>query len=131
MNSNTCSVLFIIFYAALKTVFPSVVKETFTKQSVVEQHNGISYKRVRSSYFGQVPLNLVHCAFACMGEYSCKSVHIDGEACVFGVDDVTAFEAGELVTPDPRQALRVQGGILCIVLYFFSNYSYSLEFIFL
>ena len=34
---------------------------------------------------------------------------MDGEACVFGVDDVTAFEEGELVTPDPNQVLRVKG----------------------
>ena len=44
-----------------------------------------------------------------MNEDNCKSVYLDGEACVFGVDDVTAFEEGELVTPDPRQVLRVKG----------------------
>ena len=37
---------------------------------------------------------------------------MDGEACVFGVDDVTAFEEGEMVTPDPRQVLKVKGKIV-------------------
>ena len=80
----------------------------FTK-SVVNQQNGISYKRVGSSYFNRKPINMHLCVFACTSEDNCKSVHFDGEACVFGVDDVTAFEEGEMVTPDPNQVLRVKG----------------------
>ena len=51
-----------------------------------------------------------------MNEDNCKSVHVDGEACVFGVDDVTAFAEGEMVTPDPSHVLIVKGKmkILCL-----------------
>ena len=49
-----------------------------------------------------------------MNEDNCKTVHVDGEACVFGVDDVTAFEEGELVTPDPSQVLKVKGRFLYV-----------------
>ena len=47
--------------------------------------------------------------FACMNEDNCKSVHVDGEACVIGIDDVTAFEEGELVTSDLTQVLKLKG----------------------
>ena len=50
----------------------------------------------------------------CSNKDYCKSVYEDGEACVFGVDDVTAFEEGEMVTPDPNQVLRVKGEFFLI-----------------
>ena len=34
---------------------------------------------------------------------------MDSEACVFGVDDVTAFKEAEVVTPDQSQVLKVKG----------------------
>ena len=81
----------------------------FLTESVAEQQNGTTYKRVRSSYFDEIQPNLVQCAFTCTDEGNCKSVYVDGGACVFGVDDVTMFEEGELVTPDPGQLLKIKG----------------------
>ena len=60
-------------------------------------------------HFGPAPINSVQCAFSCKKNDKCKSVHVDGEACVFGVDDVTAFEEGELVIPASSQVLKVKG----------------------
>ena len=69
----------------------------------------ISYKRVGSSYFGGVFPNSVQCSFACTSEDSCKSFHMVGDDCVFGVDDVTAFEEGLPFTPAPNQVFRIKG----------------------
>ena len=69
-------------------------------------------ERVGSSYFGcSGRTSQIECAKVCMNEDSCKNVYVDGDACVFGVDDVTAFEEGEMVTPDTSQVLRVKGRI--------------------
>ena len=48
-----------------------------------------------------------------MKEDNCTNVYMDCEHCVFGFDDVTAFEEGEEVTTDPSQVLRVKGSFLC------------------
>ena len=92
-----------------KANFVNTEKANFYSEFVSGQESEILYKRIEGSYFGQVPPNLVQCAFACTTKDNCTSVYVDGEACVFGVDDVTAFEEGELVTPDPRQILRIKG----------------------
>ena len=82
----------------------------FSKESVAGQPIGISYKRVGSSFFGRSGrFSHLQCVFKCTTEDNCKSVYIDGQACVFGVDDVTVFEEGEVVAPDPSQVLRVKG----------------------
>ena len=107
----------IIFYAILITSISSNVVTTnmLTARFYTEtadQQNGISFKRVRSSYFGRSGrVSQLQCAKVCVNNINCKSVHVDCEACVFGVDDVTAFEEGELVTPAPSQLLRVKGKI--------------------
>ena len=40
---------------------------------------------------------------------NCKSVYVDGDDCVLGVDDVTAFEKWEVILPDPLQMVKVKG----------------------
>ena len=95
-----------------KVLLANIQTAKFVTESVAEQQKIILYKRVGSWYFGQVPPNLVQCAFACTIKDSCKSVYIDGDACVFGVDDVTTFEEGDLVTPDLNQELKVKGKTL-------------------
>ena len=111
MNQSTA--IFMLLCVSVKTVFSTSTTTKFSVSSLAEQENGISYKRLGSSYFGRRgTVSQILCANVCMNEDSCKSVYVDGETCVFGVDDVTAFEEGELVTPDPRQALRVKGANL-------------------
>ena len=101
------AILFISFLIRVASV--TIENATFYTELVSDQQIGVQYKRVNGSYFGPVPPNSVQCAFACTNEDNCKSVYVDGEACVFGVYDVTAFGEGELVSPDPRQRLRVKG----------------------
>ena len=105
---NIITVMLILVSVILKTVFSTTVATVFSKESVAEQQSEIYYKRVESSYFGKVPVNLVLCAFTCTNEDNCRSIHIDGEACVFGVYDVIAFAEGEMVTPDSSQVLRIK-----------------------
>ena len=82
----------------------------FSTESLSGQQNGLLFKRVGSSFFGRGRrISQLQCAKVCMNEVNCKSVYVDGEACVFGVNDVTAFDEGELVTPDPRQVLKMKG----------------------
>ena len=107
MYSRIVSVIIILI---ISTAASTITQKAKSYTGLVSnQQTGISYTRVGSSYFGQVPPNSVQCTFACTSEDNCKSVYMDGEACVFGVDDVTAFEEGEEVTPDSSQVLRVKG----------------------
>ena len=92
-----------------KIAFGISEKAKFYKAFVSDQESGIVYKRVAAWYFGLVPPNSVQCVFACMNEDNCTSVYMNGEACVFGLRNSTAFEEGEVVTPNPNQTLRVKG----------------------
>ena len=90
---------FVIFLIGItsKVVSENMKSAKFTTKSA-EQQNAIimyMYKRVKSSYFGRRKrISQLQCAKVCMNKDHCKSVYVDGEACVFGVDDVTAFEEG-------------------------------------
>ena len=107
MNKIIVAVLMILIVS--RTVSGNTKTAQFFTESV-EHQNGISYKRVGSSYFGRSGRSSqLQCAKVCMNEDNCKSVYVDGEACVFGVDDVTAFEEGELVIPASSQVLKVKG----------------------
>ena len=102
------SVILIISISS-KAVAVNMLTAQFSTETA-EQQNGLSYKRVGSSFFGRSGrVSQLQCAKVCVNEDNCKTVYVDGEACVFGVDDVTAFEEGEVVTPDPSQVLRVKG----------------------
>ena len=103
--------MLVIIHVVCKRIgFSTMIQTKFSPESAAEQQNITTYKRVSSTYdFEQGQPNLVQCAFPCTDHNNCKSVHINNEACVFGVDDVTAFEEGELVTPEPGQVLRVKG----------------------
>ena len=107
--NKSIAMLVIIYVVCKRMGFSTIIKTKFSSESVAEQQNGIIYKRVSSTYFEQGQPNLVQCAFPCTDHNNCKSVHMNNGACVFGVDDVTVFEEGELVTPDPGQVLRVKG----------------------
>ena len=99
----------------LRAVSANMKSAKFSSESVPENQNGLSYKRLGRSFFGRDrKISQIQCAKVCMNEDNCKTVHVDGEACVFGVDDVTAFEEGELVTPDPSQVLNVKGRFLYV-----------------
>ena len=101
---------FLLLFVGLHTVFSTITTTKYSTRSLAEQQNGSSYRRLGSSYFGRSGrISQLQCAKVCTNEEQCKSVYVDGEACVFGVDDVTAFEEGELVTPDSNQVLRVKG----------------------
>ena len=120
MNKIFSAVFIISILPAVTFTFANAWTK-FTK-SVVNQQNGISYKRLGSSYFGRRgTVSQILCAHVCMNEDSCKSVYVDGETCVFGVDDVTAFEEGELVTPDLNQVLRVKGKHIQCCLCFYGS----------
>ena len=111
MNKRV-TILFVVS-VVLKTVVSTIITAKYSTASAAELHHGIYYKRVGSSYFGRGRrISQLQCAKECMNEDNCKSVHVDGEACVFGVDDVTVFEEGEAVTPDPSQVLRVKGSLV-------------------
>ena len=98
-----------MIWVTYRAVSANIGTAQFSTESVAEQQIGLSYKRVGSSYFGRGRrISQLQCAKVCMNEANCKRVYVDGEACVFGVDDVTAFEEGELVSPDPRKALKVK-----------------------
>ena len=99
-----------MIWVTYRAVSAKMGSAKFSTKSAAEQQNGLSYKRVGSSYSGRGrSISQLQCAKVCMNEDNCKSVYVDGEACVFGFDDVTAFEEGELVIPDPNQVLRVKG----------------------
>ena len=107
---NKSIAIFMLLCVSIKTVFSTITTTKYSTRSLAEQQNGILYKRLGSSFFGRSGrISQLQCAKVCTNEEQCKSVHVDGEACVFGVDDVTAFEEGELVTPDLNQVLRVKG----------------------
>ena len=102
----------LILLLTLRVVKANIKTTKFYTESVAEQPDTISFKRVGSSYFGRNGrISQLQCARVCTNEEGCKSVYVDGETCVFGVDDVTAFVEGEVVTPDPNQVLRVKGKI--------------------
>ena len=107
--NKSAGISFILIFAVLNPAFSTSTWVKFSIHSVCEQHNGVFYKRVGSSYFGQMSPNSMQCTFACTNEKNCVSYYKHGEACVFGVDDVTTFEEGEVITPDPSQLLRVKG----------------------
>ena len=101
-------VVAILFISILTRTASENIKAKFYSESA-DQNDVISYKRVGSSYFGGVSPNSVQCSFACTSEDSCKSFHMVGDDCVFGVDDVTAFEEGLPFTPAPNQVFRIKG----------------------
>ena len=107
MNLVFCTVLFV--FISSRNVSANIEKAKFYSESVSNQQSEIFYKRMAGWHFGPAPINSVQCAFACKKNDNCKSVHVDGEACVFGVHDVTAFEEGELVTPNQSQNIRIKG----------------------
>ena len=107
---NKIFVAVLIISITSRAVSANVKVAQFSTESVAEQLNELSFKRVGSSYFGHGRrISKLQCAKVCMNEVNCKSVHVDGEACVFGVDDVSALEEGELITPDPSQVLKLKG----------------------
>ena len=81
----------------------------FVFETVGDRSDIISYKKIgTSSYFGLIgQSSKMQCSEICLNEDSCKSFHIDGGACVFGVSgNVTAFEReGENATPDTEQRI--------------------------
>ena len=107
---NISIATFIFLCVSVKTVFSTITITKYSTKSLAEQQNGILYRRLGSSYFGRSGrISQLQCAKVCTNEDNCKSVYVDGEACVFGVDDVFSFEEGELVTPNSNQVLRVKG----------------------
>ena len=108
MNKSAEISIYLIL-VVLNTTFSASSWVKFSTESLAEQESGVWCKRVESSYFGHMPLNSMQCVFACTIEDNCVSFYKHGEACVFGVDDVTAFEGGDAVIPDPSQLLRVKG----------------------
>ena len=90
-------------------------KANFLKEHASDQRSGTVFKRMTALlfFFCQSPPNSVQCAFACMKEDNCTRVYMDCQHCIIGFDDVTAFEEGEEVTPDPSQVLRVKSSFLC------------------
>ena len=100
----------LIFLLLSNEALATVRTGRFYTKSVAKHGNGNVYKRVGSS----CKISKLQCAKACANEPNCKSVYVDGKACVFGVDDVTAFVEGEMVTPDPNQKLSVKGNIRLI-----------------
>ena len=111
MNLLLISVLFISTLSNLDFVQTIMEKTKFYKGFAMHPYSGMFYKRMAGWHFGPGPINSVQCAFNCLNEEDCKSVYVDGEACVFGVDYVTVFEEGERVTPDQSQVVRVKGRI--------------------
>ena len=108
------SVCFIFLFLS-EEALANVRTGKFHTKSVAMHGNGNVYKRVGSWYFGcSCKLSKLQCARACANEPNCKSVYVDGKACVFGVDDVTTFVEGEIVTPGPNQKLSVKGNIRLI-----------------
>ena len=107
MNLVFSAVIFV--FISSRNVSANIEKAKFYSESVSNQRSEIFYKRMAGWHFGPAPINSVQCAFACMNEDNCTSVYMDGEACVFGLRNSTAFEEGEVVTPNPNQALRVKG----------------------
>ena len=110
MCSSFSAILIIL--TLLKVAIANIDKATFYTKFKSAQDSGLIYKRMASLYFGPVPPNLVQCAFICTKEDNCKSVYIDGEACVFGVYDIATFVEGQVVTPDHRQDVKIIGTIL-------------------
>ena len=110
MNLVFFTVLFVFILSG--NVSANIEKAKFYSESVSNQRSEIFYKRMAGWHFGPAPINSVQCAFACQKNANCKSVYVDGEACVFGVNDVTAFEEGELVTPNQSQNIRIKGKFL-------------------
>ena len=107
MKISVTTILLISLFSKIAVAISEKAK--FYKAFLSAQESGIVYKRVAGWYFGPVPPNAVQCAFPCMIEDNCTSVYMDGEACVFGLRNSTAFEEGEVVTPNPNQTLRVKG----------------------
>ena len=107
MNKIFSAVLFISILSG--SVLANMEKANFFKELASDQSSGMIFKRMTALFFGQAPPNSVQCAFACMKDDNCTSVYMDGQDCVFGFNNVTAFEEGELVTPDPRQVLKMKG----------------------
>ena len=110
MNLVFFTVLFVFILSG--NVSANIEKAKFYSESVSNQRSEIFYKRMAGWHFGPAPINSVQCAFACKENENCKSVYVDGEACVFGVDDVTAFAEGQLVTPNQSQNIRIKGKAL-------------------
>ena len=88
--------------------FSSRKAAKFVSETVAESSGTNTYKKIRrSSYFGLFGENSKSkCTIVCLHQDTCESVHMDGEACVFGVsDDVTAFEEGEETNPYGNQRI--------------------------
>ena len=113
MNKSPEISIYLIL-VVLNTTFSASSWVKFSTESVAEQENGVWYKIVESSYFGHMPPNSMQCVFACTIEDNCVSFYKYGEACVFGLDDVTAFEGEKVVMPDTSQLLRVKGNIIML-----------------
>ena len=97
--------VFGLSYASKKTA-------KFVVETVAERSDIKSYKKVgTSSYFGLFGQNTkAKCTIVCLHEDNCRSVHMEGGACVFGVGgDVTAFEEdGEDVHPNRGQRIHAK-----------------------
>ena len=102
----------ILINVSLATILTTVYHSA---ESLADYQSVALYKRVISWQLGiKTRISVLLCALICAHHDNCKSVYVDGEACVFGVDDVTAFEEGEVVTPDPSQGLKLKGRSLYI-----------------
>ena len=100
--------VFVIFDVA----FAAKRAAKFVSEIVNDRTDITAYKKIgTSSYFGLFGRNSkTQCSEVCLNEDSCKSFHMDGEACVFGVrGDVTVFQEGESANPNGNQRIQAKG----------------------
>ena len=119
-------IIFLCFLAIFNKTNAEKKAAKFVQETVAQQNTITGYKKIgTSSHFGLFGQNSkTQCSEVCLHEDDCRSVHMEGGACVFGVSgDVTAFHGeGVNTTPPQDQIIKTK------CKYMFNQHSYKCKY---